>query len=113
MTRHSSPTPCEVVILDEEVRLTLTEVGRLTGLGARALVRMIDEGVLEPHAGAEGDWRFPASALVRLRVARRLQSDLGVNLAGAALALDLIEELRRLRQRVDTLEAMLEADFDL
>jgi len=35
----------------------------------------------------------------RVRCALRLESDLGVNLAGAALALDLLEELNRLRAR--------------
>ncbi|MEE9157003.1 MAG: chaperone modulator CbpM, partial [Gammaproteobacteria bacterium] len=33
----------------------------------------------------------------------RLQQDLGINLAGAALALDLLDELRKLRTRLKTL----------
>jgi chaperone modulatory protein CbpM len=35
----------------------------------------------------------------RVQTAIRLQQDLGVNLAGAALALDLLEELQELRCR--------------
>jgi chaperone modulatory protein CbpM len=34
-----------------------------------------------------------------VRCALRLERDLGVNLAGAALALDLLDELNRLRAR--------------
>ncbi|WP_293469970.1 chaperone modulator CbpM [Polaromonas sp.] len=41
----------------------------------------------------------------RARVALRLQTDLDVNLAGAALALELLDELDELRARVQRLEA--------
>lgn len=40
----------------------------------------------------------------RALVALRLQEDLGVNLAGAALALQLLEELETLRSRLRVLE---------
>ncbi|MBT9477058.1 MAG: MerR family transcriptional regulator, partial [Polaromonas sp.] len=43
--------------------------------------------------------------LQRARVALRLQTDLDVNLAGAALALELLDELDELRARVQRLEA--------
>jgi chaperone modulatory protein CbpM len=43
--------------------------------------------------------------LQRARVALRLQNDLDVNLAGAALALELLDELDELRARVQRLEA--------
>ncbi|MBC8379409.1 MAG: MerR family transcriptional regulator, partial [Planctomycetes bacterium] len=46
-------------------------------------------------------WRFSGSSLVRVRSAQRLQRDLGVNLAGIALALDLIEELDNLRTQLE------------
>jgi chaperone modulatory protein CbpM len=36
--------------------------------------------------------------LARVQRALRLQHDFGVNLAGAALALDLLEEVERLRR---------------
>jgi chaperone modulatory protein CbpM len=38
--------------------------------------------------------------VVRVRSALRLQRDLGVNLAGIALALDLMEELEDLRSQL-------------
>lgn len=40
----------------------------------------------------------------RVRCAQRLEQDLGVNIAGAALALELLEELERLRARLHRLE---------
>jgi len=96
--------------LDEEESLSLRELCRMSELQAAVVVSMVQEGVLEPHAARGSipeEWRFPASTLTRVHIALRLQHDLGVNLAGAALALDLLEEVRSLRRRADTLEAML------
>jgi len=61
------------------------------------VVELIDEGAVEPAAGAPGDWRFDAAGLRRLQIATRLQRDLGVNSAGAALVMQLIEEIEHLR----------------
>jgi chaperone modulatory protein CbpM len=41
---------------------------------------------------------------VRVRSALRLQRDLGVNLAGIALALDLMEELESLRAELKKMQ---------
>jgi len=47
-------------------------------------------------------WRFSGAAGSR-PFCLRLQRDLGVNLAGIALALDLMEELKSLRTQMKTL----------
>ena len=44
-------------------------------------------------------WRFSGSALRRAATAQRLTRDLGLNAAGVALALDLLEEIETLRIR--------------
>ena len=43
---------------------------------------------------------FPSSSLRRARIRLHLQRDLGVNLTGAALALDLLERIEELRARL-------------
>jgi DnaJ-class molecular chaperone len=45
-------------------------------------------------------WLFRVSCTKRTRIALRLQRDLDVNVAGVALALDLLDELQELRQTV-------------
>jgi len=57
-------------------------------------------GVLEPEGRAPEDWRFPGASLRRARVAARLVRDLQVDLAGVALAVELLEEIDRLRARL-------------
>ncbi|HTE41899.1 MAG TPA: chaperone modulator CbpM [Steroidobacteraceae bacterium] len=71
------------------------------------LAILVEIGILEPN-GSE-PWRFEHRDLRRLRSAQRLVRDLGVNLAGAALILDLLDERAELSARI----AMLERALDL
>lgn len=88
------------VVLDEEYELTITEICRACGGSTEWLIELVEEGVLEPSADDADEWRFPAASLPRARAARRLQQDLGVNLAGIALALEMMDEIDRLRARL-------------
>ncbi|HZD52035.1 MAG TPA: chaperone modulator CbpM, partial [Woeseiaceae bacterium] len=63
------------------------------------VIEMVEEGVIEPAGGKHAEWLFPGHSLVRARAALRLVRDLDLNWPGAALALDLLEELQRLQQR--------------
>lgn len=98
------------VIYDAEfdVRLTLAEVSQRCGVSAEKLLHLVGEGVVEPIGRNAGDWRFDVGDLMRVRCALRLERDLGVNMAGIALALDLLDESQRLRARVSTLETLLD-----
>jgi len=105
--RRRQSTPVAAMVLDDRMMLSIGEVCEVAALERTTVIGFVEEGVLEPRGDRPERWRFPASDLVRLRAAARLQHDLGVNLAGAALALDLLDELRALRRRADMLEALL------
>ena len=61
------------------------------------IVDLVELGALDPCGGREpSDWAFPRRQLPRVLAMTRLVTDLGVNLAGAAIILDLVEERRRL-----------------
>ena len=49
-------------------------------------------------------WQFTGTHLYQAKIVTRLQRDLGVNLAGAALALQLIDEINFLRRQVSGIE---------
>jgi chaperone modulatory protein CbpM len=73
---------------------------------AEWVVTLVEEGVVEPVVGQnQTSWRFTGLQLRSLQTVSRLQRDLGVNLAGAALALELIEEVESLRTRIAVLES--------
>lgn len=92
------------VILDETITFGFEEMCHVSGLDAQELMAMVNEGLLEPRGATPQSWRFPAPSLLRAQTAYRLRRDLDVNLPGAALALELLDELRELRARLRTLQ---------
>ncbi|MDD1626218.1 MAG: chaperone modulator CbpM [Methylococcaceae bacterium] len=86
----------------EEDSLTLAQLCRACGVHADWIISLVEESIIEPQGEDIRLWRFSGASLVRARSALRLQRDLGVNLAGIALALDLIEELESLRAHMKT-----------
>jgi chaperone modulatory protein CbpM len=94
--------PLSSEIVEESVVLSVTELSRMMSVEERHIVEMVEEGVLSVLEIDASEWRFSGAALRRARIALRLERDLGVNLAGVALALDLLEELQRLRRERET-----------
>lgn len=92
------------LLLDDECSLTLSEMSRACMTHAEWIVELVDQGILEPHGRDALHWRFPGSNLQRARTVMRLQQDLSINLAGAALVLDLLQEIETLRARLQVLD---------
>jgi len=92
--------PPDEPTIEDELQLTLTELSHSCRCSTQWLVTLVHEGVLEPRGGAPEDWRFDGTALHRARVATHLMQDLEVNAAGAALALDLMDDIRMLRHQL-------------
>lgn len=87
--------------LDETVVLHVDELCARLCVERRWIVELVELGALEPRAGHEpAAWDFLAAEVPRLRAITRLVEDLGVNLAGAALIVELVEERRRLLQQL-------------
>lgn len=86
-------------LLDETVTLTLAEISWACRVHEERIIELVNEGVIEPVPRAR-EWTFPATQLRRARKAIRLQRDLDINPAGAALVLDLLEEVEVLRARL-------------
>lgn len=96
MTRE----PLTGVLLDERTELSVTELSRACRTSTEWVIELVDEGVLEPTGPEPGSWRFSGVSLKKAYAASRLQQDLEINLAGVALALELIEEIEALRERL-------------
>ena len=94
-----------VTILEEQVGLSLSEVSRACAVHAEMIVELVNEGVLVPDGREPHRWRFTGVHVRRATVALRLQRDLGLNLAGAALALELLDELEALRAQLRVMGA--------
>jgi chaperone modulatory protein CbpM len=91
-------------VIDDDMELSLNELCRACRLPAERVFELVEHGVIEPVGPEPGRWRFQAITLRRVRLVQRLEQDLGVNVAGAALALDLLDELETLRTRLARLD---------
>ena len=88
------------VVLEEEIEFTLGELSNACCVNADWILLLVDEGILEPVAGTgAANWRFTGASLQRVRITQHLQRDLGINIAGAALVLDLLNEIESLRTK--------------
>lgn len=87
---------CQVV--EEEVQLSLTELCQASSADRELVLQLVEHGVIEPQGDAPQAWLFTGRSLQRTRVALRLLRDLELNLPGAALAVDLLDEIARLRR---------------
>lgn len=88
------------LILEDQSELTLADICRACAMDDVVIIEMVEEGVLTPAGESPAQWRFSGLHLQHAKVAVRLQRDLGVNLQGAALALQLLEEMDLLRARL-------------
>src|SRR5439155_18443033 len=87
-----------------EMRLSVEALAAAAGISRAAVARLVRLGLVEPAAPDASE--FTARTAAQLRRMLRLHGDLGVNLTGAAIIVDLLErlerveaELARLRQR--------------
>ncbi len=99
MSKHESQA-LDGQILDEETEVTLIELCQSCDVRGELVEAMVEQGILEPSGRRGPHWCFPTSSLQRTRITVHLQRDLGVNLAGAALALDLLERINKLKARL-------------
>ena len=77
----------------------LVSIGRLCRscmVEVKTVTLLVDEGILDPVGADAEHWQFTVTSLRRVKTAIHLQRDLGVNLAGAALALELLDRIAEL-----------------
>ena len=93
------------ILLDEHIELSLDDLCRACASSTEWVIELVEEGALEPVGDEQSGWRFTGTSLQRAHTAMRLQRDLGINMAGIALALDLLDEIETMRARLQRLES--------
>src|SRR5215469_18566763 len=97
----------EARLLGESDWIAASEICQLCRLDLDAVLELSSLGVMSSRERAPGEWQVPATALPRLRVVGRLIRDLGVNVSGAALVLELLEAQHELEVRLRHLERLV------
>lgn len=100
MTLRSGNTTTTGVIVDEFTEITIVDLCRSCQVDKTMIIGLVDEGIVEPNSVSESPWRFSGAALPIVKRALRLQIDLELNPAGVAFALDLLDEIEKLRHQI-------------
>lgn len=89
---------------EEHFLLSLTEISSSFKIPEQTIYEMIEEGILSGNKESTKELSFDEAALRQARIVLRLHQDLGINMAGAALVLDLLQEIEDLHTRLQILE---------
>ena len=87
------------VVLEEYDLVSIDDLCRSCMVEVETIALLVDEGILDPVGTDVNHWQFTITSLKRVRTAIHLQRDLGINLAGAALALELLDRIAELERR--------------
>ncbi len=88
-------------VLDDEKKITFYELCTTCSISPDEIKEMINHGIIDHEGQSENEWRFSWNTAHRIQKARRLLYDLEVNMAGAALALHLLDKIESLEKRIN------------
>lgn len=77
--------------------LSLHEITSSFGVSREMIIEIVDEGIISVQKNQNDEWQFDNEALRCIRTVLQLNRDLGINVAGAGLAIELLKEIDHLR----------------
>jgi len=87
-----------VVDCDLDQPLTIADVAEIVGARPTLISRLVRLGVLETISDESEEPMLRSRSVLRLRRMARLRRDLGVNFAGAAVIVDLVDRIEELNR---------------
>lgn len=91
------------VLITETTTFTMTEICQKYSIPQELLQEMIEQGLFNNQTAEPEQMTLNLKALQKMESAFRLHRDLGINLPGVALVLDLLEEMDKMRGELDVL----------
>jgi MerR family transcriptional regulator, heat shock protein HspR len=91
-------------VIDNRPRYMISVAAELVGMHPQTLRMYEQKGLVQPQRTAGNTRLYSEADLERLRLIQRLTSQLGLNLAGVEVVLDLEEQLQRMQTRMERLE---------
>lgn len=105
---HRAITVTGVIV--DEAGLSITEICHRYTISEQFLFELAEQGLFHSKTVFKKNSQLDANAIQRLESALRLQRDLGVNVPGAVLAIELSEKLEKLRKELEFLRKHLAQD---
>lgn len=102
----SSQKEYAIITIESDIDFSLEELCEACHRSPDFIYELIEFGAINPE-GTPETWRFNSNEFHRIQRILRLQKDLEVNLAGAALAIDLMEKIDKLQAQVEILKKHL------
>lgn len=96
-----------VLCRHESQRLTLDMLAARAGVHPAIVKHFVELGLIEPVEWEGASSLFDASAVPRLRLICRLRESLGINLAGVAVVVDLLDKFCALQRENEMLRSRL------
>ena len=88
------------LLMDEHTTISIIEVCQKLNVSEAMLHELYEHGLFEQPIMTSINEKM----LARIQSAARIQDDLGVNVPGVVLALELLDELEQLRQELSILQ---------
>ena len=95
------PMPAEMI--GSAAVYSLQELSQSCEVETSFVSALVAEGIIEPQGSGPSEWKFSSLSVVRTAKAKRFDRDLGLNPAGIALVLDLLNEIEHLQARLSVL----------
>jgi MerR family transcriptional regulator/heat shock protein HspR len=99
-------------VMDDRPRYMISVAAELVGMHPQTLRLYEQKGLIRPKRTAGNTRLYSELDVERLRLIQQLTSELGLNLAGVELVLQLEDQLRRAQQQIDRLERRLREEID-
>jgi chaperone modulatory protein CbpM len=91
------------LLIEETTTVSFTEVCHKYNIPKELLIEMIEQGLFPNQPTQIEQIALDQKALRRIEAAFRLHRDLGINLSGVALAIELLEEIEKMRAELNIL----------
>jgi DNA-binding transcriptional MerR regulator len=89
----------------ERPQLTLDDIAVHANVHPEVVLQFVEFGLLTPVEQNKKELLFDPAAAPRLRTIVRLRRSLGINLAGIAVILDLLDKVRALQRNNEALRS--------
>ena len=93
-----------IIDCDLDEPLTIEAVAEAIGARPSFLTRLVRQGVVDTINDQVEEPLLQTRVVMRLRRMARLRRDLGVNFAGAAVIIDLVERIEQLNREITELQ---------
>ncbi len=99
------------VLMDEHTSITFMDICEKCNISEETLFEMVEYGLCNPQAAPVQYAHFDEKTLSRIQSACRLQHDLGINLPGVVLILELLDELEKTREELIILQRHVRGEY--